>query len=113
MSGLVRHVVRLLDSGSTEEFPTLFSLIEELVDDPDTYVSELAIVGFLEDLQNTNLHLPTTRPSDFERFFGPFTAWWWEEVRFFWEEGIVPIGSSERPRPAGMSRPVQQPCEPE
>lgn len=105
IAGLVRHIIRLLAEGTTEELPALFSLVERMVDDEDRYLATLAVVGFLEDLQNTNLHLATTSPADFERFLEPHSAWWWEEVRLFWEGGVVPIGSSGRPRPEGMRWP--------
>ncbi|HYT30412.1 MAG TPA: hypothetical protein VEN82_06510 [Actinomycetota bacterium] len=102
MSDLVRRAVRQLAEGRTNELPALFSVVERMIDDGDRYVALLAVVGLLEDLQNTNLHLPTTKPSDFEPFFGPHTSWWWEEVRLFWEERVIPLGSSGRRRPPDM-----------
>jgi hypothetical protein len=105
MPGLVCHLGGLLTGGKTSELPALFSLVERMVDEGDAYVATLAVVGFLEDLQNSNLH-EGTRPADFEPFFEPHTAWWWEEVRLFWERRRVPIGSSGRPRPHGMRWPL-------
>jgi hypothetical protein len=100
---VVEHEVQ---RAGPKSFPSLFALIERMVDEGDEYVARLVVVGFLEDLQNTNLHLPTTNPADFEPFFEPHTAWGWEEVRLFWEEGVVPLGSSGRPRPRNMRWPL-------
>jgi hypothetical protein len=107
MSELVRHVSVLFAEGTLDEMPGLFRLIEQLVDDPDHYTSELAVVGFLEDLQNGNIHRRAgSRPADFERWFHPHTRWWWEELYLLWEGRIVPLGSSGRPRPPDMPWPL-------
>lgn len=55
-SVFVRHLTALNGARQRDEFPAIFDLIEELHLRGDKYVRTLASIGFLEDLQNTNLH---------------------------------------------------------
>jgi len=41
-------------AGDRDEFPAVFGVIDDLHLRGDQYVCELATIGFLEDLQNTN-----------------------------------------------------------
>ena len=95
----VRHLTALNGAGRREEFPAVFDVIEELHIRGDKYVRDLASIGFLEDLQNTNLHPANSRPEDFIPYLRPASRWWWEEVELFWDGKVNPIGSSGRPYP--------------
>jgi hypothetical protein len=95
----VRHLTALNGAGRREEFPAVFDVIEELHIRGDKYVRDLASIGFLEDLQNTNLHPANSRPEDFIPYLRPVSRWWWEEVELFWDGKVNPIGSSGRPYP--------------
>jgi hypothetical protein len=65
----------------------------------DRYVQELATIGFLEDLQNTNMHPTGSSPADFVPFLSPLSRWWWDEVKLFWEGTIPYVGGSGRTKP--------------
>ncbi len=102
-SAIVRHLTHLNQLKKHDEFPEIFSLIEELHLRGDQYVGEWATIGIIEDLQNTSLHPEGSAPGDFVRFLGPVSKWWWEEVDLFWNGQMKPpIGSSGRTRPAEM-----------
>lgn len=101
-SELVRHLARLNAAGRRQEFRAVFALIEELHLRGDENVCECATVGFIEDLQNTNLHCDGSRPMDFITYLGPVSRWWWDEVELFWVGRIRVIGTSGRPHPSNM-----------
>ncbi len=101
----VRHLTALNGAGRREEFPGVFDLIEDLHVRGSDYVRNLASVGFLEDLQNANMHPANSRPEDFVPYLRPVSRWWWEEVALFWAGKVNPIGSSGRPYPPGFGSP--------
>lgn len=101
-SEFVRHIAKLNATGHREEFPAVFAVIEAFHLRGDQYVCELATIGFLEDLHNTNLHSANSAPADFVPFLGPVSRWWWEEVELFWEGKVIPVGSSGRSHPPNM-----------
>jgi hypothetical protein len=73
MGSFVRHVVRARLDGREDEVRAVFAVIEEAIE-PSQQMGEesnLAIVGFLEDLQNGNLHSGGSTPSDFRPYLGP------------------------------------------
>ena len=99
VADFIRHIARLNAEGNRDEFDAVFAVIDDLLRYGDDYVKDLATVGFLEDLQHTNLHPEGSRPEDFIPYLRPLSRWWWEEVQLFWEGNAIPIGSSGRPRP--------------
>lgn len=107
VAAFARHLIDLKVAGSTKEFEAIFELIEEMHVRGDPYVRELATVGILEDLQNTNLHHDGTSPEDFVSYLRPISKWWWEELYLFWA-GKGLLGTSGRPRPAGMPDPQRE-----
>jgi hypothetical protein len=102
MSGFVRHLAELNGAGRRNQFPAIFALVEDFIMRGDSYVGELATIGFLEDLQNDNLHPATSKPFDFIPYLRPVSLWWWEEIELFWNGKVNPIGSSGRPHPPDM-----------
>lgn len=103
---LVRHVSALNVAESFPSIDALLALTESLIIERDDYVSELAIVGILEDLQNTSLHADGSSPEDFERFLRPWSRWWWDELNLLWGGQLTGhLGSSGRARPPGMPDP--------
>jgi hypothetical protein len=101
-SAFVLHVAELNAAGRRDEFPAVFDLIEDMHLRGDEYVCELAYIGFLEDLQNANLHPSPSKPDDFISYLRPVSLWWWEEVDLFWKGQVNPIGSSGRAHPPNM-----------
>jgi hypothetical protein len=108
ITAFVRHVIELKATGRAEELPATFDLIEDFIVRGDSYVHNLAIVGFLEDLQNDNLHTGGTTHQTFEEYLHPYSKWWWEELNWFWA-AKGSLGSSGRPRPSGMPDPRTDP----
>jgi hypothetical protein len=102
VADFVRHLTALNAIGKRSEFPAVFKVIEDLQTQGDHYVRELATVGLLEDVQNTNQHPEGSKPEDFLPYLLPVSKWWWEEVELFWQGKVMPIGSSGRPHPDGM-----------
>lgn len=84
-----RHMCRLLSEGHDLTLARVFEVVERLHNEGSVYVKEAATIGLLEDLQNTNLHLPTTKPEQFERFLLPETKRYWRKVEAFWKEGKI------------------------
>lgn len=81
---LARHLVGMLERGDTETFPAVFAAVERLVVEGEHFVSEAAVVGLLEDLQNLNLYT-TTEPEQFRPWLGPESAKAWDELYMFWD----------------------------
>ena len=100
-SSLVLHLAELNAAGHREEFADVFAVIDRMHTEGDRYVRELATIGLLEDLQNTNFHPTGSDPSDFVAFLSAVSRWWWDEVELFWEGKIAYVGSSSRPKPIG------------
>ncbi len=87
LSDLARHVIGMLERNETDGVKAVFRVVEAWHLEGDPYVKEAATVGFLEDLQNLNLHAGSTRPEDFLEFLLPDTKYWWTKVEDFWEQG--------------------------
>jgi hypothetical protein len=90
MGDFVRHVIRTRLAGREAEVGAVFDVIERCVATirPGWEPSEeanLAVVGFLEDLQNGNLHPEGSSPADFRAYLGPRSLERWEHLNGFWE----------------------------
>jgi hypothetical protein len=66
VSAFVRHLSLRLASGHRDDMEAAMELTERLIADGESYVHNLAVVGILEDLQNSTLHSNGVSPSDFE-----------------------------------------------
>ena len=86
LGDLARHLVEKLARSETSTFPAVFRVVEEWHLEGDAFVREAATVGFLENLQNANLH-ESTDPKQFRAFLGPISAKWWDKLHAFWERG--------------------------
>lgn len=85
MGDLVRGCSTHLQAGKKREIAGIFTLIERWIAEGDKYVHDMAIVGFIEDLQNANLH-DGTQPEDFKEFLGPLSVRAWQKVDRFWSK---------------------------
>ena len=83
LADLARECSMLLANDRKAEISNIFGVVEDWLLNGDEYVQEAATVGFLEDIQNTNLH-ELTEPDDFLPFCGPEALFWWEKVARFW-----------------------------
>jgi hypothetical protein len=88
LADLARECSMLLAKGRQADVREIFGVFEDWLLNGDNYVREAATVGFLEDIQNTNLHSGTA-PDDFLPFCGPEALFWWEKVARFWSHGEV------------------------
>ncbi len=88
LAELVRHLIGNLAIGSTERFDDVFDVVERWHVEGDKYVRDAATIGFLENLQNTNVH-SVTEPADFERWLRPKSLRFWHKVEAFWSEGKI------------------------
>ncbi|MCP9481724.1 hypothetical protein NNA36_07080 [Shimia sp. CNT1-13L.2] len=88
ISDLVRECSGLLSSGRTKELGQIFEVVETWLIEGEPYVKEAATVGFIEDLQNENLHVGT-EPKDFVQYLKPESAFWWRKVEDFWQRGTL------------------------
>ncbi|MEZ2329958.1 hypothetical protein AB6802_09555 [Mesorhizobium sp. RCC_202] len=86
LSQLAEHLIARLSAGDTGRFDGVFDVVERWIVEGDNHVREAAVVGLLEDLQNSNLHR-ATRPEDFLPWLRPQSAIWWAKVDTFWAEG--------------------------
>lgn len=98
MGGFVRHVARARLNAREDEVRAVFAVIERQLetDRPGWEISDesnLAVVGFLEDMQNGNLHPTGSSPSDFRPYLGPKSLTHWESLNGFWEmvAGAKPV----------------------
>jgi len=81
----IRHLVDLRLRGRTEEFDSVFRMIEQLVVDGDGYVSNLGVIGYLEGLQMATVTSAGIDPEEeFRPRLGPVSSRWWERINRFW-----------------------------
>lgn len=78
------HVIELQRSGAAGELSRLFEAIELLHTDGDSYVKELATIGYLEGIQIACSHTTDVRQEDFEPYLGPESRRWWRGLNAFW-----------------------------
>jgi len=83
LADFARFLVTLLESGNHEIMNAAFELIETLITDGDSFVSTAAVVGILENLQNTNIHRSTT-PDQFVTLLGTMSLDHWQKLNEFW-----------------------------
>ena len=89
MGDLVGACSALLRRGDEAAVQAIFDVLETWLTQGDKYVTDCAIVGFIEDMQNTNLHGSGTRPDQFRRFLGPQGRIFWRKVDRFWSHGEI------------------------
>jgi hypothetical protein len=84
VGSFVRHVIATHLRGDISSVAAAFAVIEREIatDGPQ---AELAIIGFLEDMQNGNLHPPGSRPGDFTPYLGPVSTQRWSALNGFWQ----------------------------
>ncbi len=98
VGGFVKHVAQARLDGREDEVRAVFAVIERQLetDRPGWQISDesnLAVAGFLEDLQNGNLHPEGSGPADFHQYLGPRSQKSWSALNGFWEmvAGAKPV----------------------
>jgi hypothetical protein len=92
-SELAHHMVDLIKSNQTSEFPALFEIIERLHVEGDDYVKELATIGILESLQNIASNNGVD-PESFVPWLGVESRRWWRQLNDFWQAKISYVGAT-------------------
>jgi hypothetical protein len=83
LSDLARHLIDMLARKDVALFPEVFDVVERWHVEGDSYVTEAATVGLLEDLQNAGLHT-STEPEQFRPYLLPESAKRWDKLYEFW-----------------------------
>jgi hypothetical protein len=90
----------------------VFDVIERLVINGDPYVSNLAVIGYLEGFQMVTVTGQGLDPEcDLRPWLGPESEKWWVRINRFWkgerQESSSPMtcstNSPNRPKPASTS----------
>jgi hypothetical protein len=85
---VVGQLADRLVAGDTSDFDAMFDLIERLVIEGDGYVSELAVIGYLEGMQMETVSSRGADPEAFRPWLRPLSAKYWQAIHDFWERGI-------------------------
>lgn len=81
----IRHLVGLRLANDISEFPAVFDVIERLVVEGDSYVSNLGVIGYLEGFQMMTVTSAGLDPEgDFRPWLRPQSAKWWDRINRFW-----------------------------
>lgn len=97
ISVFAHHIVNSFREARTEEFPEFFATLEELLQDGDAEVKDLASIGIIEDIQNIASH-EEHGYQVFERWLGPLSHHAWREVEIIWEgkSGLADVLRAEK-----------------
>lgn len=87
MGDLAYHLLELYKNNDTQEFSALCKEIDHLILDGDKCVSELAVIGILEGIQNVWGH--SNDPELFYPFLYPESKKRWKELNDFWSGKIT------------------------
>ena len=93
MGELAHHMVDLIKSNQTSEFPAVFDVIERLHIEGDHYVKEAATIGILESLQNVASNNGVD-PEAFVPWLGTESRRWWRQLIDFWQAKIPYVGAT-------------------
>ncbi len=88
LADLARYISKLISESRTTELEDIFTVIERWLHEGDTYVKEAAVVGLLEDLQNTNI-VGIGVPEQIETYLQPESKKYWLKLYEFWENGKI------------------------
>lgn len=92
LGDLSRHLVRELIDERTVHFQAVFDLVEVWIVDGDQYVSNAAVVGLLEGLQNVSGHSGVDAEL-FRPWLRPETSTAWDALNEGWDQLDKGVGS--------------------
>ncbi len=92
LQSLAEHILDRLGRGDTGGLAKVFQVVDRWITNGDAYVSEAAVIGLLESLQN-NLggnnrnfrRADGINSADVEVYFTSATRRWWEKLYRFWD----------------------------
>ena len=88
LSDLATYISGLVTESRTRELSDIFEVIERWLLEGDGYVREAAIVGILEDLQNTNV-VGSDVPDKVQELLLPESKKQWAKIIEFWDTGRI------------------------
>jgi hypothetical protein len=103
MAQVAGYLVQALSQENTQEFSSLFNLVERLLAEGDAETQQVISVGLLEDIQNVASHEPFGARV-FERWLGPLARKAWAAGQQSWEgkpslAAVLRAESGQPPRP--------------
>lgn len=98
LGDLASHLLAKLRDGDRDSLKAILHVVELWLEQGARSVREAATVGFVEDLQNINLHRGTT-PADIVPFLGPRGRLAWGDVEAFWRDGELIPDRTTKVRP--------------
>ncbi len=81
------YVVDRYEKGTTNDFPAIFEAVEKIISHSTHPAKELAVIGFLEGVQNAALS-KKFGPKPFIKWLGPESRQACQELNDFWERVI-------------------------
>lgn len=84
MDELASHIVDAYESGKEDEVRPAFEFAEQLMVDGSASARNLAVIGFLETVQNVASHRACGMEA-FEKFLGSASVKAWAELHKIWE----------------------------
>ena len=98
-SDFVRHITDLVLAGATTELPAIFAVIERLVVEGDVAVRNLAVIGYIEDLQGGIVQCAGLDPEvDIRPWLGPRSVAAWEQVKSHVGRAVMGADVERAPR---------------
>ncbi|MBI2705271.1 MAG: hypothetical protein HYX32_08295 [Actinobacteria bacterium] len=80
-----QHVVRLAEAGDADDLPTVFTTLDQLIEEGDPDTVELVRLGFVESLQNICSHEDVkVTANDILPLLGPAATDVWIELEALW-----------------------------
>lgn len=83
-SAIVHALIAFYERGETGFFPRFFTFVERLITDGDAEVHNIAVVGYLEDLQ-TVASWKDYGPEVFVQWLKPESRRRWSQIYQWWE----------------------------
>jgi hypothetical protein len=96
VAALARAVVESFGEGDTEEFGSLFEVVEQILEDGTEYERELVVVGFLEDVQGA-LGWAGLGLTAFDPWLGPSATTAWNDLIRLWDRIRAKKAAGELP----------------
>lgn len=96
MSELAHYIVARHAQGASSEFPTFFSTIEDILQNPDPEIDSLIAIGLFEDMQNIASHC-NFGASPFRLQLGPRSLVIWDEVDDYMRR-VIAWNEKQRPK---------------
>ncbi|GAB3638517.1 hypothetical protein GCM10027422_41070 [Hymenobacter arcticus] len=85
MAEIARFLIDRVEAGQTNFFQDLFTQMEIILLNCDSYVNELMIIGLFESIQNNCGHKKIDYHQGFDKWLNPISKQKWDVLIDFWE----------------------------